>query len=319
MGYYFSFKPYIPVAKRREQAIRKIEKLRKKGLVVQPIQINGKKIATTFWGKSWCEHIESFHDYENRLSRGRTYVRNGSVCHLSIEQGLITGIVAGSDVYNVKITVTSLLTTTWNNIKKTCLGKISSLLDLVSGKLTNGVMDVVCDRAKGIFPSLKEIKLSCDCPDYATMCKHIAAVLYGVGARLDLQPEQLFKLRGVNYEDLVDLKTAISDVTSNNKTKHRLIADPSLSKIFNIELLGEKSNNTTKTSSVSNKKRADLSSFTGIDVSNARKKLKLSYVAFAKKLGVSATTVSRWENRGRAKLGLKKSNAKTLSKLLLFK
>ena len=232
MGYYFSFKPYIPVAKRREQALRKIDKLRKKGLVVQPIEINDRKIATTFWGGSWCRHIESFNDYENRLPRGRTYVRNGSVCHLSIEQGLIKGIVGGSDIYNVKIKVASLVTTTWEYIKKACLGKISSLLDLVSDKLTNSVMEIVCDRTKGIFPDLKEIKLSCDCPDYAIMCKHIAAVLYGVGARLDLQPELLFKLRGVNHEDLVDLKTAISDVTASNKTKHRLIADRRLSKIF---------------------------------------------------------------------------------------
>ncbi len=316
MGYYFSDQPYRSVAKKREQALRKIEKLRKKGLIVQPIQINGRKIATTFWGESWCRHIESFKDYENRLPRGRTYVRNASVCHLSIEQGLITGIVAGSDIYNVKITVTSLLTTTWDYIKKTCLGKISSLLDLISGKLTNRVMEVVCDRATGIFPTLKEINLSCDCPDYATMCKHIAAVLYGVGARLDLQPELLFKLRGVNHQDLIDLKTAISDVTTSNKTKHRLIADQKLSKIFDIELLDEKSNNTNETSSISNKKRANINGFTGVAVLNARKKLKLSYVAFAKKLGVSATTVSRWENRGHAKLELKKSNAKALSKLL---
>lgn len=318
MGYYFSFKPYIPVAKRREQALRKMEKLRKKGLIVQSIQINGRKIATTFWGETWCRHIESFKDYENRLPRGRTYVRNGSVCHLSIEQGLITGIVAGSDIYNVKITVASLLATTWDYIKKISLGKISSLLDLVSGKLTSGVMEVVCNGSKGIFPTLKEINLSCDCPDFANMCKHIAAVLYGVGARLDLHPEQLFKLRGVNHEDLIDLKTAINDITTT-KTKHRLIADPKLSKIFDIELLGERIDNKPQSSSIGNKKLSGINSFTGIAVRNARKKLKLSYVAFAKKLGVSATTVSRWENKGREKLELKQSNVKALSKLLLSK
>ena len=146
------------------------------------------------------------------------------------------------------------------------------------------------------------------------MCKHSAAVLYGVGARLDLQPELLFKLRGVNHEDLVDLKAAISDVTASNKTTHRLIADRKLSKIFDIEFSDEKSNNTIETNSISNKKQAN-SDFTGIAVCNARKKLKLSYVAFAKKLGVSATTVSRWENRGRAKLKLRKPHAQALNEL----
>lgn len=317
MGYYF--KPYIPVAKRREQALRKIKKLRKKGFLVQPIEINSREITTTFWGKAWCRHIESFNDYENRLSRGRTYVRNGSVCHLAIEQGLITAIVSGSDIYNVKIKVTSLVENTWKYIKKTCLGKISSLLDLLSGKLSNGVMEVVCDSAKGIFPSLKEINLSCDCPDYANMCKHIAAVLYGVGARLDLEPEQLFKLRGVNHEDLVDLKTAISDVAISHKTKTRTIANSKLSDIFSIDLLDAETNTKSENSSIRSKKRAKLNSLNGIAVRDARQKLKLSYAAFAKKLGVSASTISRWENKGHAKLELKQSNAKALSKLLFSK
>jgi uncharacterized Zn finger protein len=300
---YFSYRPYVPVAKRREKALRKIKKLAKQGLTIQPVEIVNKKITTTFWGKAWCDHIELFKDYENRLPRGRTYVRNGSVCHLAIDQGLITGMVSGSEIYNISIKINTLEPSKWEHIKKICMGKISSLLDLITGKLSAGVMEVVCDSKNGIFPLSTDIKLSCDCPDYATMCKHIAAVLYGVGSRLDVQPDQLFKLRGVNHEELVDLKVAIDDVTKAKEPKHRHLIDPKLSQIFDIDLSNEDAK--------SNKKIA-RKVFTGSYIRNMRKKLKLSCVAFAKKLGVSATTISVWESKGRSRLTLKETSLKAL-------
>lgn len=328
MGWNFSFRPYVPVAKRRNQALLKIEKLKKKGLSVEPVKIIGRKIATTFWGKAWCEHIESFNDYENRLSRGRTYARNGSICHLNIEKGLITGIVSGSEIYNIKVNIKTLEKTRWDHIKKICLGKINSLLDLISGKLSGGVMEVVCDRINGIFPLLKDINLSCDCPDIAKMCKHIAAILYGVGSRLDLQPEQLFKLRGVNHEELVDLKTAIDDVTKSKETKYRHIIDPKLSKIFDIDLAGDeidpivmndkKNNNISKVIKKHKEKTKLLqTAFTGLDVSKLRKKLKLNCALFAKKLGISKTTILAWESKGKNKLTLKEKSLNALNKVLL--
>ena len=164
-----------------------MERLRKKGADVQPVRLTGRKIASTFWGEAWCEHLESFSDYENRLPRGRTYVRNGSVCHLAIQKGKIEAKVSGSSLYTVKIDIRTLPPAKWKSLKARCAGQVGSLLELLQGKLSDRVMTIVTDRDEGLFPSPKEIQLSCSCPDWATMCKHVAAVLYGVGARLDEQ------------------------------------------------------------------------------------------------------------------------------------
>ena len=219
---YDRWKPYVPVAQRRAKAVKKIKNLQKKGMVVQPVELAQRKIATTFWGKSWCEHIESINDYENRLPRGRTYVRNGSVCHLSIEKGKISAIVAGSYLYNIEIEIQSLPIKKWLEIKKQCSGQIGSILELLSGQLSDGVMNIVCHREQGLFPIQSEIKLSCSCPDWANMCKHVAAVLYGVASRLDHSPEQLFLLRGVNHEELIDISSTISKVIKTSKQTNKI-------------------------------------------------------------------------------------------------
>ena len=252
MGYYW--KPYVPVANRRAKAMRKIGKLKKRGKKIDPIQIEGRKIATTFWGKAWCDHIESFSDYENRLPRGRTYVRNDFVCHLEINKGEIKAIVAGSELYNVNIIIKPLAMKKWQSIKTICSGKIGSLLDLLNGKLSGGVMDVVCHREKGLFPLSDEIELSCDCPDWAEMCKHIAAVLYGMGSRLDRDPAKLFLLRGVDHEELVDVSSAIIGATKRGKKKHLYLEDSAVSDIFDIDILDNKSENNKKLKTVKGKK-----------------------------------------------------------------
>ena len=236
MGYNYGWAPYVPVAKRRAKAKKKIAKLKKKGVNIQPIEIEGRKIATSFWGKAWCDHIESFSDYENRLPRGRRYARNGSVCHLEINAGEIKAIVSGSELYNVNINIDPLPVTRWEYIKKTCAGQISSLLDLLKGILSDGVMNVVCHRKLGLFPLSGKIKVNCDCPDWATMCKHVAAVLYGVGARLDNDPSKLFLLRGVDHKELVDLSDAVMGVTQNAQKKHQHMDNSDLSDIFGIDL-----------------------------------------------------------------------------------
>ncbi len=229
----FYWRPYVPVARRRAQAKKKIENLKKKGVIIQPIEIEGRKIAASFWGKAWCDHLESFSDYDNRLPRGRTYVRNGSVCHLEIKKGKIEGIVSGSELYNVKIDIQPLKPTLWKSIKGLCSGKIGSMLELLQGKLSDHVMGVVTDQQKGLMPQPKEIKLKCSCPDWAVMCKHVAAVLYGVGSRLDTLPELLVTLRGVDAAELIsaDITLPDSDVISSKS-----IADDQLADIFGIEM-----------------------------------------------------------------------------------
>lgn len=234
MGWY-GWKPYVPVAARRAQAVKKIEKLRKNGIKICPVCLHGTLIAKTFWGKAWCNHLESFSDFENRLPRGRTYVRNGSVCHLEIGKGEINAMVTGSELYNVQIEILTLSEYKWKEVKKRCAGQIGSLLELLQGRLSKNVMSVVTDPHNGLFPLPKEIKLSCSCPDWAVMCKHVAAVLYGVGARLDEQPELLFLLRGVDHLELIEAEVGLAEVTGA-KTGRRRIAAGALADVFGIEI-----------------------------------------------------------------------------------
>jgi uncharacterized Zn finger protein len=229
--------PYVPVAARRQQALRKTAALRKKGVDIQPIQIDGRKIAKTFWGAAWCKHLESFSDYDNRLPRGRTYVRNGSVCHLAITKGKIEAKVSGSQLYNLSIQIKTLSPKKWQAVKQRCAGRIASLLELLRGNLSDDVMAVVTDSSTGLFPQPDEITFKCDCPDWAYMCKHVAAVMYGIGARLDEKPELLFQLRGVKHEELIDTDAgaALSNVTKRRSKSKRLAVDE-LSDVFGIAL-----------------------------------------------------------------------------------
>lgn len=102
---WIQWSPYVPVAQRRANALCEMARLRKKGKDIQPVRIEGRILARSFWGKGWCDHLESFSDFENRLPRGRTYVRSGSVCHLDIQPGRIEAIVSGSELYNIHIDI----------------------------------------------------------------------------------------------------------------------------------------------------------------------------------------------------------------------
>ena len=201
--YYGGWAPYVPVAERRRRAERAMEKRRKGGHPVAPVRIAGRAIATTFWGRAWCDNMEGYHDYENRLPRGRTYVRNGSVVDLQIAPGRVTAVVSGSELYDVTITIKETPATQWRSICADCAGGIDSLVELLQGRFSKGVMERLCRQQGGLFPRPSDIRFSCSCPDHALMCKHVAAVLYGVGARLDQQPELLFRLRAVDETDLV--------------------------------------------------------------------------------------------------------------------
>ncbi|MGO9463945.1 MAG: SWIM zinc finger family protein [Isosphaeraceae bacterium] len=239
MGWYndYGFKPYVPVAQRRREAQREVEKRRKKGLNVQPIVIDGRLITKTFWGKAWCENLESYSDFENRLPRGRTYVRNGSVVHLEIQPGKISALVSGSELYSVEITISSLPDPHWKCVKGECAGQIGSLVELLQGRLSKSVMDVVTRHGSGLFPKPAEIKMKCSCPDWAGMCKHVAAVMYGVGARFDDKPELLFVLRQVDHLELI--AGAVDSAPGADVRKgrgKRTIAAGDLADVFGIEM-----------------------------------------------------------------------------------
>ena len=203
MYYDYGWRPYVTVAERRRKAAREMEKLKKKGHPVSPVVIEGRTIAKTFWGKAWCENLERYSDFENRLPRGRTYVRNGSVVDLQIGGGEVKALVSGSEIYKVAVKVTPVSKARWQSICSDCAGAIDSLVELLQGRFSKGVMERLCRQGTGLFPSPDEIQLSCSCPDWASMCKHVAAVLYGIGARLDQQPELLFKLHKVDEKELI--------------------------------------------------------------------------------------------------------------------
>jgi uncharacterized Zn finger protein len=306
--------PYVPVAKRREKAEKQVKKLAKNGKAITPIEIQGRTIAHTFWGKAWCTHMESFCDHDNRLPRGRTYVRNGSVCHLEINEGEVKAIVSGSYLYNVKIAIKSLTDEKWQAIKKTCTGKISSLLDLLSGKLTTGVMDIVCNKNKGLFPLSNEFNLACDCPDWATMCKHVAAVLYGIGARLDADPAQLFKLRGVNFEELIDVNQAVLEVTSTGQGKRKRLDESAFDNIFNFET-SELPPVEKESVPVLKPVASFPKKLTGNAIAKKRKALKFTKNEFAKKVGVSVTSITLWEAKEKEAITLSVASLNKLKKL----
>lgn len=235
MAYRFgSWKPYVPVARHRAESEREIARQARSGTGMQPVRIEGRTIARSFWGQGWYQHLESFSDYGNRLPRGRTYVRRGAVCDLKIAPGRIEARVIGSAMYRIELDIAPFPAADWAAPKRRCPGEIGSLLALLQGRLSEPVMRTVAHRDKGLFPGPGEITLRCSCPDWAGMCKHLAAVLYGIGNRLDQQPELLFRLRGVDSAELIDagFTAPHAGAGSANDT----LADERLGAIFGIEL-----------------------------------------------------------------------------------
>lgn len=225
---------YVPVAERRAKAQRALEKQKKKGETLDPCIPQGRTIARTFWGQAWCRHLESHSDFKNRLPRGRSYLRNGSVCDLKIEPGRVKARVAGSRLYTVEIGIKKLPGPRWTAIRKACAGGIASAVELLQGRLSNSVMAIITHRTEGLFPKPAEIEMSCSCPDFATMCKHVAATLYGVGTRLDDRPELLFVLRGVDHLELIG--EAVQIGTLAVKETGPAFADEELSAVFGVDI-----------------------------------------------------------------------------------
>lgn len=230
----WGFRPYVPVARRRANALRAVQRLAAKGKQVSPVETAGRAIATTFWGKAWCDNLESYSDFENRLPRGRTYVRNGSVVDLQIEPGKITSMVSGSRLYRIVIQIGPLDAVRWKRLKQQCGAGIGSIVELLQGRLSSSVMAVVTSRENGLFPAPTEIEMSCSCPDWAGMCKHLAATLYGVGNRLDHQPDLLFKLRQVDHLELI--AEAGRKAPETRARGKKVIAGDQLADVFGIEL-----------------------------------------------------------------------------------
>jgi len=234
-GYYGGWAPYVPVSERRKKAAREIARLKKAGQKVAPVVVEGRKIAASFWGKAWCDNLESYQDYANRVERGRSYVRNGAVIDLRIGPREVRAKVIGSEIYAILITIKPLPAAAWTSICADCAGRVDSLVELLQGKLSKPVMERVCRQADGLFPKPADIKFSCSCPDGASMCKHVAAALYGAGARLDAEPDLLFRLRAVDAGQIFANLDAALPASRGGGAGTRLDASD-LSDIFGIDM-----------------------------------------------------------------------------------
>jgi uncharacterized Zn finger protein len=240
MGY-FRFPKYVSVAEKKASATKKRNMLKKKDPSIQPVIIQGRTLAKTWWGKAWNDNLTKYADFENRVGRGRSYLRHGAVLDLKIRAGEVSALVQGGDYepYDVQIVIQKISKSTWNDIKLLCVGKIDSLQELLHGKFPKVLADVFTSKDSGLFPTPKAINFSCSCPDWASMCKHVAAVLYGIGTRLDDDPMLFFKLRGVNGNDLV--AQAVKENTNQlleraKKKSERVMDDIDISDVFGIDM-----------------------------------------------------------------------------------
>ncbi len=231
--YYFQPKPSVGELRAKARAAR--EQLQRMGQQLAPVEVEGRKIAQTFWGQAWCENLEAYRDFEYRLPRGRSYVRNGSVIDLQIASGQIKALVQGSSLYNVSVDIAPLPAPAWAALKQRCAGQIASLLELLRGEFSQHVLNQLVDLEQGLFPQPAEIRMQCSCPDWAVMCKHVAAAMYGVGHRLDAQPELFFTLRQLDPAELI-AQAASAEALTANATRAPTIAVDQLSQVFGIDL-----------------------------------------------------------------------------------
>lgn len=238
---YWGFPRYVSVGEKKQKAKKKLEQLQKKNKNIEPIIIEGRTLAHTWWGKAWNKNLEGYADYSNRIGRGRSYVRCGSVLDLQISEGEVKSLVQGSESrpYSIVIKIKALEEAIWREMKDICEGKLDSLQELLVGKFPKALDEIFTAHGKGLFPAPKEIDFGCSCPDWASMCKHVAATLYGVGARLDKDPNLFFALRKIEISDLITetVKDKAKDLLAKAKKKSsRIIEDQHLSSVFGIEM-----------------------------------------------------------------------------------
>ncbi len=251
MSYYSSFPKYVSVAEKRAKAQKKLKQYRKKNPDIKPVIVQGNKLVKTWWGQAWNKNLEKYADYESRIGRGRSYIRNGFVIDLQINNGKVTSLVMGTSTepYRIEIKIKPLVKVVWNHIKKECAEEIESLQELIEGKFPKALMEIFTAKGKGLFPSPSEISFNCSCPDWAEMCKHVAAALYGIGTRLDENPKLFFTLRNIEMDDLIH--KAVKDKSKSmlkkarNKTS-RVIDDNDVVQIFGPTAVDEIDFNSNK-------------------------------------------------------------------------
>ncbi len=232
----FGFPPHVSSAERRQRALKATADLRRAGRELWPVSVEGREIATTFWGRAWCENLERYSDYANRLPRGRSYLRQGAVVDLQIARSEVRALVSGTHLYEVGIRIAPVKPEAWQAICETLAGEIGSVVELLQGRLSDRVMEHLCRQETGLFPAPREIRFSCSCPDAASMCKHVASALYGVGARFDEKPELLFRLRGVEEQELTARAASGIPLAAKAPPKGRALDAALVEELFGVAL-----------------------------------------------------------------------------------
>lgn len=236
---YNGYPKYESVADKKIKAEKAVKKLRKKNQDIQPVIVEGRTLAKTWWGKAWNDNLESYADYSNRIERGKSYVRYGAVLDLQISRGKVKALVLGSRAkpYEITIKIDTLNRDKWNQVVTLCNNRIDTLEQLIEGKFPKELDVLFTDQNYGMFPSPKEISFDCSCPDWATMCKHVAAVLYGIGTRLDIDPMLFFELRDLDGIELIkkSMEKKLDNMLENaGKNSNRQIAEEDVFDVFGI-------------------------------------------------------------------------------------
>lgn len=222
--------------KLQENAEQTLKKALGKGKKMKPVIVEGRSIANSWWGRAWCENLERYADYESRLERGKRYLRTGTVVDLQIKKGIVSARVQGrrKNPYKVEIRISPISEDNLQRIMGICEKRIESIDMLLKGKFPEDLRDTFIGEG-GLFPTPKEISFNCSCPDWALMCKHVSAVLYGVGVRFDEDPLLFFTLRGIEVEHFVDvtLENSVESMLRNVDVKSdRIIRGNSWKKLF---------------------------------------------------------------------------------------
>ena len=238
---YWGFPKYVSVAEKKAKAAKKLKELSKKRPDMKPVALKGSALAHTWWGKAWNRNLEQYADYSNRIGRGRSYVRHGAVLDLQIEPGEVIALVQGSgrNPYSVSVKIRTLKKETWQRMKTACEGTLESFQELLAGNFPKALGEIFICKDSGMFPAPREIKFDCSCPDWADMCKHVAAVLYGVGVRLDEDPKLFFRLRDAGIDELI--KQAVAGKVEKllekaSRKSGRIIEDKDIASVFGIDI-----------------------------------------------------------------------------------
>lgn len=224
----------------KKKASESIKKAGKRGKAYSPVKVKNRRgsICESWWGKAWCENLESYADYGSRLQRGRSYIRSGTVIDLVIEDGRVTAKVQGrrSTPYKVEVRIGRMQEDDCQRIIESCTRKIEDLETLARGEFPEELKSVFTGKG-GLFPTPKEISFSCSCPDWAMMCKHVAAVMYGIGVRFDENPFFFFRLRGIDPDRFIDVavENRVEKMLANaDVTSERIIDDGDLTGLFGV-------------------------------------------------------------------------------------